>query len=208
MRKDYKPKGVTTQDGKGIFTKKHPKYDEIKERAKELYLSLNENGNFIPKDKIVRKLCEEFDLISMTKRMIEYWNNNENWDDLRQKTRLINLKNVRSTVESKEEKLTNEVQKQIAEIYQQSDKLSKAAAAIVAKAYTENTLGLRDAIRLLKDCTDTKLKLLGIEDRLKVTVIDDRIEKLKNMSDEERDILKKSLIGQLIEMTDKPENLA
>lgn len=178
------------------LTKTHPKYDEIIEKCKDLYLTPSAKGNYMAREKIARKLCEVFD-ITMTKKMVEFWASKFDWDKLREKSKMMEVAKSRSELMTQEENLINTVHQQIAEMYKQSDQLSKIAASIIAEAYKTGNLTPTNAIRLLKDCTDTKMRLLGIEDHLKVNVVDTRLEELKKMNPEEREALKKRYIEQL-----------
>ena len=58
------------------LTKKHPKYQEIKEKCKELFITPNGNGNYMTNVRIVSKLSELFSL-DMTERMIRFWRDQE-----------------------------------------------------------------------------------------------------------------------------------
>jgi len=180
------------------LTKTNPDYDKIIERCKELYITPNARGNYLSHEKIVRKLSELFD-ITMTTSMIRYWNDKFDWDDIRQKSKMVGMAKSRSEQMTQEESLTNELQEKIAGIYKQQDGLSIIATRIIVQAYESGNLSPTNAIKLLKDATDTKLKLLGIDDRLNVSITDTRMEELKRMSPEELAALKTRLLERLQE---------
>ena len=133
--------------------------------------------------------------------MINYWKGKEKWDDLRQRSKILGVSKSKSLSQSQEEKLIAKTQNNIAEMYKQCDQFAKLAGSVIAEAIRNRSLGTRDAIRLLKDSNDIKMKLLGIEERHKhdVSIKDSRLEKYKNMTDQELEFYKNEIIERLTE---------